>query len=129
MIVVISYVNLGNETVAPINKGFICFILLSISFGAQLKFKPYLTEHLNDFNLVSSFLMLTTLFLGLFASLSQSIYVQVACFIVLLALTIYFYLSFIKNLFVIKISFLKKENKIISKIKTHSIFISSDFYF
>lgn len=129
LIVIISYVNLGNETVSPINKGFICFILLSLSFAAQMKFKPYITPHLNDFNLKSSFLMLATLFLGLFSYLSQSTSVQIVCFIVLSIMTIYFYLLFLKHLLIIKITFFKKNSKFISRIRKSTVLISSKLFF
>ena len=113
---IISFFKIGPPQAIPQNNAFLCLIICSFSFWLQLKYEPFITKELNALNFKATLLMNLTIFLGLFASISNDNTLEIILLVVLFLLNFWFFLMFLKNYIILKIG--SSENtKIIEKIK------------
>ena len=113
IILIISFVQIGDGSISYQNNGFLILILNSIFLVLELKFKPFATPELNSLNLLSSLMMIITIFGGLFSSINQeSVIVPLIIMALLMVLNIYFILLFFRNYIQIQLCFKTKTNKL-----------------
>ena len=106
----------GTGNVISQNNAFLCLTLCFISFWAQLKLQPFVTIELNQLNLKSNFLMIITIFFGLFASICNDFKLELIILIVIFGLNLYFLLFFIKSYIQIKLV-VQQNSKFYNAIK------------
>ena len=113
IILIISFVQIGDGSIYYQNNGFLILILNSIFLGLELKIKPFATHELNSLNWISNLMMIITIFGGLFSSINQeSVIVPLIIMVLLMCLNIYFILLFFRNYIQIQLCFQKKTNKL-----------------
>ena len=96
LIVLISFANFGDGDLRIINKAFLCFILCSIFFAAQIHDQPFLSQDLNDLNFKANLMVMLTLFFGIFSSICQDVLLQTLLMSIVVLVNLYFLLSFAK---------------------------------
>ena len=116
LISIISFANVGTGQIKTQNIAFLCFILFFISVACQTHAKPFFSKELNDLNLKANIVMMSTIFLGLFSSVCDSLNLQKTMMIVCLLINIYFLIVFFKVFFIVKFHFSKKKSKFIVKV-------------
>lgn len=99
---IISFLKSGSGETSSQNNAFLCLIIFLLSFWAQMKFKPFITDELNNLNLYSNFVMILTILLGLFTSLCQNDFLETILLVSLILLNIHFIYIFLKNYFQLK---------------------------
>ena len=130
MTFIIAFIKVGSGEVISQNNAFFCLILCFLLFWAQVKYKPFITNELNDLNLKSNFIMIITILLGLFSSMFQDITLQILLLILLLGLNIYFMMFFIKGYLQLKMVVTKKSkffdiiNKKLGRFWSKGIFLN-----
>jgi len=113
IILIISFVQIGDGSIYYQNNGFLILVLNSIFLGLELKIKPFATHELNSLNWISNLMMIITIFGGLFSSINQqSVIVPLIIMVLLMVLNIYFILLFFRNYIQIQLCFHKKTNKL-----------------
>ena len=112
LIVIISFVKIGSADTMAQNNGFLCLIVCCILYWLQIKINPFITEDLNHFNNVSNFLMITTIFLGIFSSVSQNLTLETIIMGLILVLNCFLMIIVFKKLLIFKVSF-TNESKLI----------------
>ena len=121
---------MGSDT-KIIDNAFICFILCSISFAFQIIDQPFLTEGLNSLNLKGNLIMMMTIYLGIFSSVTKDNSLQTLLMAVVVSINAIFFMVFAKNYILIKFALSKKKSAIISKIGGHlnRFFLKGFIYF
>ena len=99
---IISFFKIGPPQAIPQNNAFLCLIICSFSFWLQLKYEPFITKELNALNFKATLLMNLTIFLGLFASISNDNTLEIILLVVLFLLNFWFFLMFLKNYIIIE---------------------------
>ena len=97
MTFIISFLKSGSGEISSQNNAFLCLIIFLLSFWAQMKFRPFITDELNNLNLYSNFVMILTILLGLFTSLCQNDFLETILLVSLILLNIHFIFVFMKN--------------------------------
>ena len=103
MILVNSFSKIGPEEINSSNNAFLLIIILSISFAAQIYYKPFLNKELNDFNLKANIVMIVTVFFGLFSSVCADNTLQIILLIAIILINFYFILLFFQKYLTLKI--------------------------
>ena len=113
IILIISFVQIGDGSISYQNNGFLILILNLIFLGLELKFQPFATPELNSLSWISNLMMIITIFGGLFSSINQeSVIVPLIIMVLLMVLNIYFILVFFQNYIQIQLCFQTKTNKL-----------------
>ena len=103
LICIISFLNIGTDDIKEQNNAFLCLVFCLISFFLQKYYCPFLTKELNDLNYFSNITMISTIFLGLHASICENEIFQSLLMMILLAFNIVFILFFVNNYIQIQI--------------------------
>ena len=103
LIIIISFVKIGPVDVIPQNNAFLYLIISLISYSFQIKYKPFITNELNNLNFKASLVMNLTVFLGLFMSISQDQILEIILLIILFLVNMWFIISLLKNYILIKV--------------------------
>ena len=111
LILIISLVKIGSDEVHSQNNGFLCLVLCTLSCYAQIKDQPFITDELNDLNFKANFVMILTIFVGLFSSICRDYNLEIFLMIVLVFFNCFFISVFVKNYLAIKIITSKNTNK------------------
>lgn len=111
IILIISFVNVGEGATLQQNHGFFILILAAVYLWAQIKWHPFVTDELNSLDLKASVMMIITIFGGLFSSVCDNYKLQKMLMIFIIFLNIYFILIFCLQYFQIQMSF-AKDNKV-----------------
>ena len=90
----------------------------SFFFYIELKFKPFATPELNSLSSTASFVVIATIYGGLFSSINEDTVLPIVIMILLILLNIYFILLFFQNYIKIRLSLSNNEkiNKIMNKL-------------
>lgn len=109
ILVFISFLKIGSGLTIQQNNGFFCMIICTLSFLMQIKNQPFLTKELNDLNEKASFIVISTIFLGLFGSFCDNSNLEILLLVVLFAINFAFILMTMKKYIQLKIAFSKKS--------------------
>lgn len=104
------------EETIRINNVFFCFIVCSIYLWAQIKYKPFLNEEMNNFSLQTSIMMLINIFLGLFSSISKDFSLMFALLVVLALINIIFIIGIFKKYLILQLITIKNTKKSFNSI-------------
>ena len=104
LIVIITFLKIGTGDAIAQNNAFFCILLLVGLFWLQIQYKPFLTEDLNQFNDLTAIIMILTIFLGVFSTVSKDLQLQTIILTMIIFINTYFLLVSIKKIFILKIS-------------------------
>ena len=110
LIFIISFVKIGEGELVVQNNAFICLILCVIAFYYQLKSSPYLLESLNLLDYQATSVMIATVFMGLFSSISKDGTIKLLSIFVILIMNISFLINFLRKYFILSIHCGKRSN-------------------
>ena len=97
LIVIISFADIGDGDLRILNKAFLCFIVCSIFFAAQISDQPFMSKELNSLNFKANLMVMITLFFGIFSSVCQNFDLQTLLMTIVVFVNLFFFLSFAKH--------------------------------
>ena len=113
LIVIISFIDFGNNDLRAINNAFLCFIICSIFFAAQIYDRPFSYEELNSLNFKANIIMLITIFFGIFSSICEDSTLQTLLMSIVVSINLIFFLVFGKTY--LCIMYVNSKNSFLSK--------------
>ena len=124
MIIIIAFLKIGSDEIIDQNNAFLILILCIICFWFQIKYSPFITPELNNLDFKATGIMIITIFVGLFSSISQTEILQIILLVCILFLNIYFMI-----IFLIKFSLLQMLTTTNINNKVFSFFKKIEKYF
>ena len=109
LIFIISFVKIGSDKNQMQINAFFCLIICIIFFSAQFKYPPFITNELNNLNFKANLIMIFSIILGVFSSISENSVIELTLMIILIILNFVFILIFFFSYMIIKIITTKKS--------------------
>lgn len=127
LIVTIAFLKIGDsEEKIRINNVFVCFLVCSFFIWLEMRNQPYMNDELNLFSLRSLFVMLLTIFLGVFGSISNNDLLILLLFILLAFINISFIVTMIRK-YILLHMIIKKEWKFGKIIDKYHLFFDNGY--
>ena len=114
IILIISFIHVGSGDIIYQNNAFLILICNCGWLFVQWKSKPFITDELNALDLKASFIIIATLFAGLFSSLCQNVVLQIILMAFIIIINSFFLLLFLRDYLFLQLS-------MSSNIKVHFI--------
>ena len=122
LIVIISFADIGDGDLKILNKAFLCFIVCSLFFAAQIRDQPFISKELNSLNFTANLMVMITLFFGIFSSVCQNFELQTLLMTIVVFVNLFFFLSFAKQYICIQYvsnTESPKKNAVLGKLGSH----------